>query len=462
MKKLKIGLLPLYLELYDEFWSDMRNQINGFYEKIADRLMEKNLDVLTVPVCRIKPEFEKAVKLFEDENVDAIITLHLAYSPSLESIDVLASTKLPVIILDTTEAFDFSNLQDPGEISFNHGIHGVQDMCNLLIRKEKHFFINAGHWERSDVIDRTISCVYAAKIAGSIRSARVGRIGEAFKGMGDFGISSEVLKSTIGIDTVVFDHKLSDKLISDISKKEINNEKDHDYENFIVDVIDEELYEKTIITSIAVRKWIEKENLSAVTINFLAAGTASGLPCMPFIEASKAMARGIGYAGEGDVLTAALTGALLSVYPQTSFVEMFCPDWKNNSIFLSHMGEMNISLAAEKPHLAVKEFVFTDAADPVVAYGRFKPGNVVFVNIAPGKNNTYSLIVSSGEMLDIDSEDKMRDTIHGWFRPSMDISDFLERYSMAGGTHHAVLVYGDRLKEIIKFGDLMSWKIVEI
>jgi len=34
------------------------------------------------------------------------------------------------------------------------------------------------------------------------------------------------------------------------------------------------------------------------------------------------MSRGIGYAGEGDVLTAALTGALLSVYPDTSFTEV--------------------------------------------------------------------------------------------------------------------------------------------
>ena len=42
------------------------------------------------------------------------------------------------------------------------------------------------------------------------------------------------------------------------------------------------------------------------------------------------MARGIGYAGEGDLFTASLVSSLLSVFPETSFSEMFCPDWAGN------------------------------------------------------------------------------------------------------------------------------------
>ena len=52
---------------------------------------------------------------------------------------------------------------------------------------------------------------------------------------------------------------------------------------------------------------------------------------MPFLEISKAMSRGIGYAGEGDLLTAALVGALLAAWPRTTFTEIFCADWKGGS-----------------------------------------------------------------------------------------------------------------------------------
>ena len=70
---------------------------------------------------------------------------------------------------------------------------------------------------------------------------------------------------------------------------------------------------------------------------------------MPFVECCKAMQRGVGYAGEGDTLTAAFTGAFLQSWPKSNFVEIFCPDWKNQILFLSHMGEMNYRVAALRP-----------------------------------------------------------------------------------------------------------------
>jgi L-arabinose isomerase len=84
MHKSKIGLLPLYVALYDQFWPEMRVGIDAFHKTIIKELLERNLEVVSVPVCRLRSEFIGAVKLFEKENVDAIVSLHLAYSPSLE------------------------------------------------------------------------------------------------------------------------------------------------------------------------------------------------------------------------------------------------------------------------------------------------------------------------------------------------------------------------------------------
>ena len=62
-------------------------------------------------------------------------------------------------------------------------------------------------------------------------------------------------------------------------------------------------------------------------------------------QAPSALPRCQGYAGEGDNLTAALVGALIRTYPDTTFTEMFTPDWEQNLILLSHMGEINPRLA---------------------------------------------------------------------------------------------------------------------
>jgi L-arabinose isomerase len=235
-----------------------------------------------------------------------------------------------------------------------------------------------------------------------------------------------------------------------------------DRQEYICEGIAHEVHKTTTKAGLAIRRWIEEEKLDAFTINFLKIDKNSGLPCMPFLEACKAMARGTGYAGEGDILTAALVGALLKVYPQITFAEMFCPDWKNNRIFLSHMGEMNLALAGNKPRMTEYDFSFTDAKNPMVAYAGLMGGEAVFVNLAPLGDGKYTLIYSLVDMLEISGEDKMQNSIHGWFEPSISIADYLERYSILGGTHHAALVYSGSGKEIDEFGKMMGWDVVRI
>ncbi|MCL5999698.1 MAG: hypothetical protein M1546_27090 [Chloroflexi bacterium] len=459
MKPVTVGLLPLYLKLYDDTTPEARPGVEHFLNTIAAELGKRNLNVLAAPVCRVADEFTAAVRGFETAQADAIVTLHLAYSPSLESAQALASTRLPIIVLDTTPAHDFSPLQNPDEIMFNHGIHGVQDLCNLLLRHGKAFQIEAGHWEHSDVLDRVTRRAQAARLVMAMRTARVGRIGNPFRGMGDFAVPDEVMRETIGVTVVPVEPAVIGARMADVTAREVEAEMASDMATFTAGGLNAEAYRLTACVGLAVRRWIEQERLSAFTVNFMEANRAAGMPTMPFLEASKGMARGIGYAGEGDALTAALVGVLASVFPETTFTEMFCPDWAGDSIFLSHMGEMNVALTAEKPRLIEKTFSFIDTENPVLAVGRFRGGEAVFVNLAPGPANTYTLIVAPVAMLDVEGKDAMGDSIHGWFRPAQPVADFLAAYSKIGGTHHAALVYGDVAAPIAAFGEMMGWTV---
>lgn len=456
MNGTKIGLLPLYLELYDNAMPEHRAGAEEFVDTISSGLEERDVEVIVAPVCRLKKEFENAIQSLEDEEVQALITLHLAYSPSLESADALAATKLPLIVLDTTPDVRFDSATAPNRIMYNHGIHGVQDMCNLLRRRGKGFTIEAGHWRKSDVLRRVLRHLGGAGAAKAMRSARVGLIGKAFDGMGDFLVPYDTLEKTTGVQTIICDAEAILELLPDDSAVDAELSADREY--FDAAGLDDEAHRQSVRAGLAVRRWIEKERLTAFSLNFLSVDKASGLPTVPFLEASKAMSRGIGYAGEGDVLTASFVGALTSISSETTFTEMFCPDWENETIFLSHMGEVNPDVLAGGRRLVEKPFPWTDADDPVVAVGRLKEGRCVFANPAPGPGDTYKLIAIPGAMIGVAGDDKMANTVHGWFKPDVSVPRCLERYSVAGGTHHAALVYGDVLEEVIAFGTMMGWQ----
>ena len=462
MRNPKIGLLPMYVKLYDISTPQMRPRINAFHALIAERLAASGLDVKNTDVCRTEDEFDKAVRFFENEDVDAIVTLHLAYSPSLESAQVLCGTKLPLIVLDTTQDFVFDD-QTPAEaMLYNHGIHGVQDMCCMLRRGGKKFEVCAGHYEHSDVLERVVKSAKAAAIAHDLHTSRVGIIGTPFDGMGDFRIPFDELKSSLGIEVVTASDEDIAKTKATVTDADLEAEYRADLSEYEFVNVSETLYKDVSKVALAVRRWIENENLDAFTMNFLEAQPGRAFCYMPFAEASKAMGRGIGYAGEGDVMTAALVSALLKAYPETTFTEMFCPDWKNNTIFMSHMGEYNINVSKGKACMKEKDFPYTPAENPTVLLDTLKPGPVVYVNLAPRANGKYALILTEGEMIDVPRDNNQNYVVNGWFRPNGDLAHFLEDFSNAGGTHHSAIIYNGDIEVIKKFGLYCDFDVIVI
>ena len=151
-------------------------------------------------------EVQQAMDLFQSSKVEAIVTLHLAYSPSLESAEFLASSNIPLILLDTTPDYDFNFGADTSKkIMGNHGIHGVQDLANLMVRNEKPFIIVAGHWQHSNVIDEKLKqAIEAARVASKFRNARVGLVGKSFPSMGDFQGPFQKLSDDFGMEVVSY------------------------------------------------------------------------------------------------------------------------------------------------------------------------------------------------------------------------------------------------------------------
>jgi L-arabinose isomerase len=339
---------------------------------------------------------------------------------------------------------------------YNHGIHGVQDLANLLLRRGKPFQLEVGHWESSDVLDRVARHAMAAHMAWRLRHTRAGLIGEAFRGMGDFYVSPRNLNKDIGIQTRLLDPGRFRRLAAAITAEELARERELDRERFEFRDVRPETYERSLRTGLAVAKWVAEERLDAFSFNFLSVSRAWGLDTVPFLAASKLLALGVVYGGEGDLLTAALVGALASAYPETSFTEMFCPDWEHGTVYLSHMGELNWRLTDGRPLLLEMDYRWSDAANPAYLAGRFKPGAFLLVNLAPVREG-YRLIVVPAEMLPVEGPDRMERSVRGWFKPPLPVAEFLAAYSRLGGTHHLGLSYGAEVEAVTAFGRMMGW-----
>ena len=457
MKKTKVGFLPLYLKLYDDRVASLRPGIEEYCNSLAETLEKTGLELVRTDICRIAPEFDAAVKKLEAADVDAIITVHLAYSPSLECIDALAATELPILILDTTRDYNFGFDVIEGGMLYNHGIHGVQDFCNLLRRRGKDYSLFVGHYVESDVISRVADAARAVKAAKSLKGMRVGQIGGSFAGMGDF-IPSDSAMARLGVEVVECDGRELASLRDSVTEEEIRAEYESDRAENGADAVAFEDYIYSERVGLAIRKWIKNNGLAAFSMTFLSAGKVGGFDTMPFSESSKAMSRGIGYAGEGDVLTAALVGALSSTFEKVNFTEMFCPDWKGGSLYMSHMGESNVALLENKK-MVINPFPYADSPDPTCIFGHMVPGKACVFNLLPNADDWFDVVIAEGEMLKLPEKiEALPAAMNGWFKPNMPLDAFLEKYSELGGTHHSALVYDVDARSLALFAKTLGMK----
>ena len=462
MRKIRVGYLPFYIKLYDDNGQD-RSPLVEHMEKLIAALRERGLEVFPAKeLCRVADEFDRAVDYFNELKVDAVITQHLAYSPSLESIEALLRLDAPIVVFDTTPDYQVLSVADRINcIDNDHGIHGVQDMCCMLRKNGKTYTVCAGHAFHSNVLERVVGACRAAAAKRFFNTARIGSVGGSFTGMGDFRIDDARYLNDIGAIVRYMTPELSSFYLSQVTEEEIDAEISRNAETCRIEAANSDCYRQATRSGLAVRKWIEAEKLNCCTVNFLTLDKC-GLPKMPFVECCRILERGQGYAGEGDVLTAGLVGALASVYPDTTFTEMFCPDWEQDLILLSHMGESNPRLANWPPLIADMRFRYNSCGDTVAMYNCYRPGKVVYVNLAPMRDR-FTLIITEGKMLDAGLIDgAYRRNTQGWFKPEKPLGKFLEEYSYAGGTHHSAMVYGADIEEIRTFGRMMGFEVIEI
>jgi L-arabinose isomerase len=464
IRSTRIGLLPLYLELYDEVRPEARPEMEGFAERVAETLDGIGLDVVSTPVLTTRLQIDEEVrKLVDDDRLDALATVHLAYSPSLEAADALVRSDRPLLLLDTTPSPSFGEDADQEMMFRNHGIHGVQDLSCTLTRRERPYLLSVGHIEDSVFHDDVALNARAMRAGRALSTMRVMMIGETFEGMGDFAVDPEVLGSRLGI----YVHRVSVSQVAqvarEVTEEELDEETACDTGDCDCSLIEPEVLRRTNRVGLAVRKMMEEEDAGAMTFNFASFTGSTGIETVPFLEASKAMARGQGYAGENDPLTAGLVGALAQAGCELTFTEMFCPDWEGGTIFMSHMGECGLGVSEAGGTLVEKHYEFSDVANPAIAVPKLRAGTATLVNLAPGAGGSFKLITAQVEVLDRGPVEGFSEVPHYWIRPvDHDLRDFLQRYSEIGGTHHLALCLGDERELVRRMAKVLDREYYEV
>ncbi len=458
-----IGLLTLMFKLYDAL-PTLEPEMAEFAERLSAQIGEW-ARVEWPGVMKTRDDVTRTVGIFEQRDVDLIVVVFLTYAPSHVALRALTRAGLPVLVFNTQRLHGVSPDMDPEDLIRNHGMHGVQDLCNVLRRAGKKFVLVTGHYEDENALAEIKEWTRAAHVLRFLRRCRIGAIGHPLEQMGDVALDETLLMAQLGAEIKHLSQRELARLAREAPRVEIESQMSKDRTRFsLAQDVTEEEHEASSRIEWAVREMVRREKLDGFTANFMAVSEEALMQTLPFLASSKMLEEGYGYAGEGDVLTSVAVAVMQRLAGRADFTEMFTMDFAGNAVLMSHMGEGNPSMARDDQPVDMvgsKLGLVDLSLRPLLLRFALRPGPVTLVNITTAPSSKMKLICAEGEVEDFPTIAGVM-TPHFKFKPGRYLPDFLTDLSKEGCSHHFALAYGWHSSVLAKIAELAGMEFSRV
>jgi L-arabinose isomerase len=460
---LRIGLLLPVADLYHRLWSDIDQALESLGAQVANLLRDAGLEVFcTVPVSAPQ-DVETACGNLDAKGIDLLVIALAPYCPSGVLALTLTRSRMPVLLWPMQSISRLEPQAYEAEtIKLNHGVHAVQDLANALGKAARPFGVIHGHQEQAAFRNELKTWAQAGRILGAMQDANPVQVGGHFEQMLDLQVGEDPFVHRLGIRPEVVSAGEFADLIAAVTDEQTMESMERYRRTFeIGPSVAGSLLRKTARGEVALRALLQHTDSRACGLNFLELCNDQRVADGLHVAASMLMSEGLGYAGEGDWVTAVLVRGMQQGFGVASFSEIFSIGYEDNRLLLKHWGEGNLTLARARPRLLASQFTDTHTAEFAIVDFEFAPGPATLVNLNSTADGRGQLISIRGRI----DEDHLPqiDGPRALFQPDRDnVSELLTEYAYAGGSHHLALIKGAPVDVLEKVCRLAGWTYYQL
>jgi L-arabinose isomerase len=451
----RIGLLGVMQELYDAMLPGITERQAAYAAEVAAALADV-ADVEAPPPARTRDDIDRTVRELEGRDLDGLLVVNLTYGPGMRVARALAGTSLPICVANIQPVPSVTPEWDMADLTYNQGIHGAQDTANAMVRAGRPFAVVTDDWRSDSFRDAIGGWARAAAAVTRWRSLKVAVFGHAMVGMGDIRVDEHALLRALGPQVDALSPGLLHRAVAAVSDDDVAALIADEDANFEIDSrLSGEEREDHARMQLGIERVLTERGYGSYSAHFDAIGDDGRFSRLPLAAASSLMAKGYGYAAEGDALTAALMSAAQTLLGDTQFTEMYAMDFPTDSILMSHMGEGNWRLARQdRPVRLIKRPLGIGGLDdPPTFLFQYQTGPATLATLVSLGGDRFRLVACEGEILDTPELPKL-EMPYGHFRPDRGVATAMDAWLRLGGPHHQVLNPGRQADAWRTFSEL--------
>jgi L-arabinose isomerase len=442
-RKPRIGILGIMQDLYDDMIPGIAQRQAGYAAEIAAELAGIGEFIPSTPV-KHREDAEREMREFENAGLDGIMVVMLTYGPAMRVARLLSECRLPILLANIQPEPNVTPAWDMADMTYNQGVHGAQDTANAMVRAGRRFHVLTDDWRSGSFRAEVQRWARAAAAVTAWKSLKVAIFGYAMNDMGDIRVDESALIRSLGPEILAVAQGDLFRGMLAVTSEQVDGVISFEDENFEIDPrlsADERADHARM--QVAIEQILLSEGFGAYTAHFDAIGEDGRFSRLPLAAASSLMAKGYGYAAEGDVLTACLVSAGHTLIGDAHFTEMYAMDFATDSILMSHMGEGNWRIArSDRPVRLIKRPLgIGKLKDPPTFLFQYQPGPATLATLVSLEGERFRLVVAEGENLD-SQELPALEMPYGQFRPTSGVRSCLTAWMTAGGPHHEVMNLG--------------------
>ncbi len=462
-RKPRIGILGIMQDLYDDMIPGIAQRQAGYAAELAAALADVGEFVPSEPI-KYREDAEREMRNFEAAGLDGVLVVMLTYGPAMRVARLLSESRLPICLANIQPEPNVTPQWDMADMTYNQGVHGAQDTANAMVRAGRRFAVLTDDWRSAEFRADVGRWARAAAAITAWKKLKVAIFGYAMNDMGDIRVDESALVRSLGPEILAVapgDLIRGMEAVTDAQANEVIAFED---ERFEIDPrLSAEERADHARMQVAIEQILESRGFGAYTAHFDAIGEDGRFARLPLAAASSLMAKGYGYAAEGDVLTACIVSAGHVLIGDAHFTEMYAMDFPSDSVLMSHMGEGNWKIARrDRPVKLIKRPLgIGRLADPPTFLFQYQPGPATLATLVSLEGERFRLVVAEGENLD-SQELPALEMPYGQFRPASGVRGCLNGWLRAGGPHHEVMNLGHHAASWRVFCELAGIEFVQV
>lgn len=468
----KIGLFGIGLDTYWDQFEGLLERLNGYQDRIAKKIEALDAQVVNAGMVDNPFKANEAAETFNKENVDAVFLFISTYALSHNVLPIVQKTKVPVVVLNLqpVKAIDydqFNSIGDKGKMTGEWLAHCqscvAPELASVFNRAGIKFQLISGYLDEDYVWTETGEYIEALSVVKTFRSNRVGVLGHYYNGMLDVYSDLTQQAATFGNHFEILEFGTLKNLRDNVTEDEIS-EKTEEFKmafNVSPECEDGEI-ERAARTSVALDKLVEQNRLGSLAYYYEGDGdpsyenvVTSSIPGFTLLTG-----KNVPVAGECEIKNVQAMKILDSLNAGGSFSEFYGLDFEEDIVLLGHDGPAHFKIADGKVGLVPLPVYHGKPGKGLSIQMKVANGPVTLLSVCQDGSGKIYLLTAEGES--VKGPTLQIGNTNSRYKFPLPVRDFINKWSMAGPSHHCAIGTGHHASVIEKIAGLLNIDCIRI